>query len=308
MRLFLASPTSATRRVLERLRVALKSKQIYCPADVTQFVFLCGANKPSGGISARRQALLDFARKHLPDVNIFVVERFFEQLRHSGEKKNLLDIEHLISDFADKILIVLEGSGAFCELGAFSHTALRDKLIVINDKEFRGSKSFINDGPLQAIREKAGDERIIHYKMSADGVTRTDAIGETFGHLHNIFQNAVPRKQAQLTIHDCDPKESFNKNAIRFIHDLVYLVGPITYADFIKVLIFLFGKGDYKDVSHHLYMLKEFGAINQVLPLKLWRSNSTSLYLKYTFDIYDVAAAFRSYHLKNSPARYYETK
>ena len=88
----------------------------------------------------------------------------FLTLQKEGHKGNILDVEHDISEFADHIIIILESPSAFAELGAFAHAKLRNKLIIINDKKYESENSFINLGPIKAIRECTGDLSVINYK------------------------------------------------------------------------------------------------------------------------------------------------
>ena len=132
----------------------LNNSKVYQPSNISNFVFLCGANKSKSEPSERRKALIKFSKNHLPHTQFFLAEKMFNTLQKEGHKGNILDVEHLISGFSDYILIILESNSAFAELGAFSHNTLRDKLIVINDLKFKDEESFINLGPIKAIEEK----------------------------------------------------------------------------------------------------------------------------------------------------------
>jgi len=165
---------------LLHLAHAINAGRVSLPKQLTRFVFLCGANNGSE-ISARRKALIKFAENSLPGTQFLLAEKVFETLASQGNKENILDIEKSISNFADHVLIVLESESAFAELGAFSHEdALREKLIVINDIKHKNTTSFINTGPIQAIKEKAGENAILFYKMSPNGKEHLDGIGEIF--------------------------------------------------------------------------------------------------------------------------------
>jgi hypothetical protein len=161
---------------LQRFSAALSSGRFSIKRDFS-FVFLCGANKTDFVPSERRRFLKKSIEDALPHARIVYAERVMDELVRHGKTKNLLDIEQQISKIADWILIVLESYSAFCELGAFAAEGLRSKLIVINNSNYKTAQSFINLGPLQAIREDVSDDRVIWYPMLDDGVTVRDAIG-----------------------------------------------------------------------------------------------------------------------------------
>lgn len=128
-----------------------------------------------GEPSERRKAIKRFVESISTEYRVIYAEGVFNELTKLGHGMNSLDLEHEISAIADRILIVLESPSAFCELGAFAHKTLREKLIIVNDSQFEGSKSFIDTGPLAAARECKSP--ILWYPMAKDGVWKTDGIG-----------------------------------------------------------------------------------------------------------------------------------
>ena len=277
------------------------------PSDVSKFVFLCGANKEDRRISERRKALLSFAQHHLPKCKFFLAEKVFECLQEEGHRGNILDVENKISEFADTILIILESPSAFAELGAFSHKELRNKLIVINDKKYHKSSSFINLGPIKAIEEAGGNERIVSYPMRPDGIDRMDAIGDTFAALHS--QLKVPAKSKSksqpLFEKDLDPKRVFNKDSAMLVHDLVYITGPIKYKELIMIMLKLFGQGSYDIVKQLLGLLVAFEAIEKN-DKALYKSKQNACFLSYPFDVDSIISSFRNVCLKYHSDRIYE--
>jgi hypothetical protein len=307
MQYHLSSPDSSISRKLNLLKNAIEGDLVVRPKNVSKFVFLCGANKPDGGISERRRALLSFAQKHLPHTQFFLAEKIFPLLQKEGHKENILDIEHDISKFSDQILIVLESFSAFAELGAFSHKELREKIIVINDVKFKDADSFINLGPIKAIEEKNGSESIIYYDMNEDGTIKLDSIGSTFRHLYKLLKLPLTQKPIPLKSDEINPAKSFNKDSLRFVHDLIYITGPINRREIIELLKFIFNKKyDFKKVTEHIAMLSAFDAIS-TLEGNIYKSSLKSLYLDYKFDINYVTSTFRNYYMKYMPERIYGT-
>jgi hypothetical protein len=287
------------------LKTAINCSKVFTPYNTSQFVFLCGANKSKDQISERRRALIDFSRKNLPHTQFFLAENIFSTLQDEGHKDNILDVENLISDFSDFIIIILESPSAFAELGAFSHETLREKLVVINDFKFKDEKSFINLGPIKAIEEKAGKDRIIHYKMSSDGIHKKDAIGDIYNDIYQLFKDPVKVKRKPLTIDMCDPSKCFDKTTAMFIHDLIYLSGPILHKELIELLILVFGDKAFNDVKHLLAILTSFDSIERN-KASLFRSRRKDTYFNYLFDLTKIISMFRNYTLKLYPERIYE--
>lgn len=289
---------------LDALRHSVDSRRAYLPPNLSRFVFLCGGNKSKHEISERRKALMEFADAHLPHTHFFLAEKMFRTLQEEGHKGNLLDVEQLISDFSDYILIVLESPSSFTELGAFSNDILRKKLVVINDEHFRKSESFINLGPVAAIQEAAGPKRIVYYKMAQSGVSRRDAIGDTFFQIHELFKNPIAGKAKAIKLDELHPGKNFDKFSAMFLHDLIFLLGPLLHKEIIEVLIRVFGKANFNRVSHLLAVLCAFNSLERN-GAGLYRSRRTYCYYSYRFDLDPLISVFRNFAQKHFPERLY---
>ena len=289
---------------LNVLRHSIDSHRVFLPNHLSRFVFLCGANKSSAEISERRRALIDFAEAQLQHTHFFLAERMFDTLKKEGHKGNLLDVEQLISDFSDYVLIVLESQSAFAELGAFSNGTLRDKLIVINDARFENSESFINFGPISAIKESAGPKRVIYYKMSDNGVFQKDAIGNTFYQIYELFKEPIHSRKKPINLESLHPGANFNKYSAMFLHDIVYMTGPVLHGEIIEIIMRIFGKYKFNRVSHLLAILCAFMSLERNSD-GLYRSTKNDFYYQYMFDLGPIMSAFRNISQKKYPDRLY---
>jgi hypothetical protein len=283
---------------------SISNTHLRLPPDVAKFVFLCGANKNLTEISERRKALIEFSRANLPNTHFFLAERMFLTLKAENHDGNILDVEHLISSFSDHILIILESPSSFAELGAFSHSTLREKLVVINSSEFKNQESFINLGPIKAIEEKSGTDKIIYYKMKNDGIHRRDGIGSVFNEVYELFKDPVKTSKSHLKLEDLNPALRCDKQSAMFIHDLIYLTGPILHREFIELLKLFFGKQNYNNATHLLAILSSFESIERD-GRGLYRSKMGKTYYDYKFDTSKFISTFRNYTLKNYPERLY---
>jgi hypothetical protein len=209
-------------RHIHSISSGISDGKVYSPKDVPRFVFLCGANRSESRVSERREAILEFAARHLPHSKVFLAEKVFLVLKGEGHTGNLLDIEQRISEFADDIIIVLESNSAFSELGAFSHKTLRKKLIVINDLKYQSSKSFVNLGPIQAITEARKANGILWYDMLPTGIAERDSVGSVFSPLYQLLKEPLSSRATRLKLEDLNPANNFNKNTVMFVHDLLH--------------------------------------------------------------------------------------
>lgn len=270
-----------------------------------QLIFLCGANRAENLPSVRRTKLKTFIQSISKTSTVIYAEGIFNELRKFGSQKNVLDLEHRISEVADKVIIILESPSAYCELGAFANETLRHKLVVINDAQFRSSNSFINLGPIAAMEEAKAP--VIWYPMSANGVNVLDGIGATFTQI----QKAINHKSSHGTAvsYETLSQLGMNKVCLYFIHDIVLFAGPLSHEEIIKILIFMLGDKSFDSVKHLLGVLREsqLVSVQQIdEKTRVYKASSTDFFLKYRVDVYALMAAFRVHHLKIHPERFLE--
>jgi hypothetical protein len=267
-----------------------------------QLIFLCGANQNVGIPSARREAVKRFIENISPEYRVLYAETVFNELSKIGSSRNVLDLEHEISNIADKIVIILESASAFCELGAFAHPTLRKKLIVINDSQFATSPSFINSGPIAAATEAKSP--VLWYPMEIDGVSRLDGIGATFNALKNAINPLSSSRSIKVTgdISNLEP----NKISLYLVHDIVLFTGPVSYDELIAVLIAGFGQKSYDMLKRLLGVLRAADLIQSYQIDKDWifKAVNPVPFLSYHSNIYSMMASFRRFHFKTSPKRF----
>ncbi|MDN6885216.1 retron St85 family effector protein [Variovorax sp. CAN2819] len=272
-----------------------------------QLIFLCGANQAPNTPSQRRTNLKKFIHQISPDYTVIYAEGIFNEIKKFGPQKNVLDLEHRISDVADKVIIILESESAFCELGAFAHEKLRHKLIVINNARFEHSESFINTGPIAALKEAKSP--VMWYPMTSNGIKVSDGIGAIFKDLEAALthQPADGGPVNYETLGDL----RMNKISLYFLHDLVLLSGPVSYKELISCLISLFGHKSFDAASSLLAVLREAGLVTDLSTNKstpnlppIYEAVTTDFFLKYKYDVYALMAAFRVFHQKRSPQRF----
>lgn len=129
-------------------------------------VFLCG-----GASTPDKPSYRDIIRSKLEAfniINILYPEDLFMEILNR-KKYNLLELEDLLADNSDYIVIVSESPGSFAELGAFANNYnTKKKTIVLSHTKFKNAKSFINQGPIQHIKDFNKNSVIYYNKSSID--------------------------------------------------------------------------------------------------------------------------------------------
>ena len=293
---------SATGMRLAKFGLALKASPPLLLRS-RQLIFLCGANQAINTPSVRRTSIKNFIQKISTSSTVIYAEGIFNELRKYGKQKNVLDLEHRISEIADKVVIILESPSTYCELGAFAHEALRHKLIVINDSAFKHSDSFINVGPIAAIEEAKAP--VIWYPMSPNGCKVLDGIGATFTEIQKAIADTT--KHGVVVDFGMLSDLKMNKPCLYFVHDIVLFSGPVTHEEIIFILTDIFGKKNFDSLKSLLGVLRESQLISvREIAEKTWvyKASSTDFFLQYHTDVYALMAAFRVYHLKGNPERF----
>ena len=246
---------------------------------------------------------MEFAHTNLPHVQMFLAEHVFDTLKKEGVTGNLLDVEDKLSLFSDNILIVLESESTFAELGAFANKTLRKKLVVINDSKFQHSRSFINMGPLKAMKECGRGQHILYYRMRSDGVTQTDAIGDIYAELHALLEERILSRPQPISIDTCDPSSKFDKRSVMLVHDLLYFIGPLFHNEIIEVLKIIFGDKNFH-LQQHMALLVAINSTKRA-DNGLYRSERGQPYYKYQFDTNRLISLSRNYMFKSARERIY---
>lgn len=115
------------------------------------FIFPCGGDQSLH--SSRRFFRAYVSNNHTEALkNVFCLTAEDVAAEMDGSRLNLLQQEAMLADISDWILIFAESCGSFCELGAFSalpHAAWITSVAV--GKQYKGSRSFLIDGPVEEI-------------------------------------------------------------------------------------------------------------------------------------------------------------
>ncbi|MEL7798749.1 retron St85 family effector protein [Idiomarina loihiensis] len=141
-------------------------------------LFLCGGTLSDiGEPKSFRQVIVNLIDDSIiPREKLVLAEEKFNNTIFNEYSSSLTDFELLISEFSTSIAIVLESTGSFAEIGAFSlKKEIVEKLFVYIQQEFSEQVSFINSGPLKVVKE---DRKFIFSEKfcSYDAAEKRDAL------------------------------------------------------------------------------------------------------------------------------------
>jgi len=186
-------------------------------------IFLCGKKLSSNVNSVRKQIYERI--KDIKNYNVVLPEWIFEKLIFKNEY-NLLNLEKDLADFADIIIIPLEGFGAVAELGAFSSSnkTVR-KLVILNKEDYKDNNSFIDLGPLKLIISRK-EENVIFYKLD-----KKSELEDFKSHFENILK-IIKYTRITRAIHDY--ANFFNLS--RFILYIVAVFWPVSVEEIRRMI------------------------------------------------------------------------
>lgn len=216
------SPTAfAELAPVMRLRSALSHGTTYLRGDA-RIVFVCGATGRTSG----RETILTYVDRHLPQFRFFRAEEVFATLGSSATT-DLLSIEDELGKFSDCIILVCESESAFAELGAFALSdRLAKQLLVINDKKFRKSESFINLGPIKK------SDRISFFSPTI--YADFEAILLSGPEISSRLDKIPHSRRRRETLHGVPFDQISPKLRLLFIAEIITLLGPITLAELVE--------------------------------------------------------------------------
>jgi hypothetical protein len=305
MKIFKTKGAKSRQRALDLLKLALSKGRVRNNDKATKLVFLCGGSKSDGTVSMRRSQVEDFIRKQFKGaVEVFYAEDYVKSFSEKKPSAELLDMEAGLFKISDRVILILEGYGAACELGAFANPKKqREKLIVINDKKYEKDKSFITLGPIRSIEiANPSENRILYYTFAPDGKDSPDAIADTFIELNDLIVSATKiRSRGGIGVM-LPPTMDFSSHAeltqshIFFVHDLIFLCGPTRTWILVEVLKYLFGDKSFDRMYDAVALLKASNMVKE--KGGVYSSVRGRVFLKYTkTSMNQIHAAFKLFNL-----------
>lgn len=194
---------------------------------IPKFVFICGQQiiDDNGIVKSKeileseqnkRQVLIDKLENNDYHNILCVIS---EKIYNSSIQMDTLTFEDLLAELSDTIIIIVESYGTVCELGAFTiKDSYLKKLIVINDRQYRNEKSFINEGPVRKLLEDNEENYIL-----------ADYGYDLFKTNFQINENIKSIKEGNITIIPNNNSENVDlKNLVYELLSIIELFEPLT--------------------------------------------------------------------------------
>jgi hypothetical protein len=183
-------------------------------------LFFCGGTIDKGASKPKsmREAILRTlpSRDFFSGSRIILAELAVSKLS-SSKFKTLLDLEESIAALVDRVLLVVEGPGSICELGAFVKTKeIASKLLVLLASNHNNAKSFIKVGALDYFEFEHGSKNTCSFDW--DDFTTHVEVKRT------ILDDMIKYLIAELA--DFKKKSKFNEEKLG---DKIYLTLSICH-------------------------------------------------------------------------------
>ena len=200
---FLKSP--AWTRLVQKIHPNLMD--IYCKSFY--LVFLCGGDgKQEHHLRHKFYKYFEKEKKdsHITLINVEDVYDSFH-IDSDGSRINLVHFEEDLGLLSDLILVFPESAGSYAETGLFSSKEeLFKKTLIVNNRSYNESESFILNGPIKHIRKNTsfeGDLNIIddkEFKLITDRLSKTFTVSKKHSSIKAKFTAKNKKSKEQLLI------------------------------------------------------------------------------------------------------------
>ena len=191
-------------------------------------IFLCGGGKRDEIALRREISNILESKISKYRYRVFLAEDMFAELIYGHEQMDLLTLEGLLADGVHCVAVLLQSPGTFTELGAFAHNPkLQDKLVVVVEPRFRGSRSFIIQGPIRFLDKKT-KSKISWQKMELD---KSPELAQAIG---DCAHKTAKHSSQQMDL--SNPLTSTD-----FFLALVYVLDPVSRKELLQLSLGMAG-------------------------------------------------------------------
>ena len=215
------------REIIELLKSKLRKATISSKKDLSlsapRFVFVCGKAFVEGQETIRSHTI-DILEKikvanDYGTKNVSILCVISEYLYVQDLSEDIFSFEKMLAEISDKIIIVAESPGTFCELGAFvMDENCRAKTIVINEDNKNFKNSFITKGPIKMLENENEHNVILH-----NGLERLKYSLE-----YNYKIEEIAKENLNIYINN-DSKEIRLKSLIYELANIIELFQPLEF-------------------------------------------------------------------------------
>lgn len=214
-------------KIIQNLKVKVRKKAIsnkeQASLSAPKLIFVCG-KEFVGNEETIRNYIIKTLKKykvanHYGTQNELVLCIIAEKLYVQDLSEDIFSFEKMLAEISDRIIIVAESPGTFCELGAFvMDEQCRKKTTVINEDNEAYKDSFITKGPIKKLESLNEESIILH-----NGLSRIRS-----SHEYNYKVQRIA--EAGLTININNNSNSVElKSLIYELANIVELFQPLEY-------------------------------------------------------------------------------
>jgi hypothetical protein len=144
--------------------------------------------------------------------------------------------------------------------------------------------------------------------MTERSYSKIDGMGSIFHKIYDLLENNSSHSIKYLGATEVSPS-AFNKIALSFLHDIVYIAGPLKFSEIIDIYKFLLPhEKSFDKVKTLLSILCSYDAAWHTQSTdgkKIYHTTSNKPFLSYrgNFDLNLAVANFRHYHFKYNKGR-----
>ena len=162
-------------QLIQSLKVRLRKKTISSREQpflsAPRLIFVCGKEWVDNEETIRNYTIRTLRKcriaNHYGTQNEAVLCIIAEKLYVQDLSEDIFSFEKMLAEISDRIIIVAESPGTFCELGAFvMDEDCRRKTMVINEDNADYENSFITKGPIKKL-ESLNESSIIRHNAGA---------------------------------------------------------------------------------------------------------------------------------------------
>ncbi|MDD2220387.1 MAG: retron St85 family effector protein [Clostridia bacterium] len=210
-------------------------KRDYKYITYPKFIFLCGKgfdkNIRDSYWYSNRGIIHRYINKLLPDSHIVLSEQMWED--GFDNSIDLLTFEEFLAEVSDAIILFVESPGSFCELGAFAYAdaLFSDKLIVVMDEKYRGSRSFISTGPV--LKAKGNGSKVLFAQIENGALLASQELRSEI----ITLVETIKMKQSRINKRLVNESENiiYVNSFIVELLELLKIVQPISVPDLLQL-------------------------------------------------------------------------
>lgn len=219
-----------------------------------RFVFVCGKEIIEGENTIRSHTINTLKKYKIDAQHDSVLCIISEKLYVQDISEDIFTFEIMLAEISDKIIIIAESPGTFCELGAFvMDEQCRAKTIVINEDKADYKNSFITKGPIKLLENQNGNNVILHH-----GLQRIKSNSEYSNKMKQVAEEKI-----KICINN-NCKNVQLKGLIYELANIIELFQPLEYFEIETLYKKIKGFDSYKISNTAGHKIK---SIKQVLAL-----------------------------------------